>query len=135
MNLRTHKQRLIAEINITPFTDVILVLLIIFMVTTPLILQSSLKVNLPQAASAGPVKEMSPLDITVTNEGAVYLDGALVTRRELRERVNVRRGQDANLAVIVNADKLARFKDIVAVLDILNASGIRNLNIAAATEK
>ena len=135
MNLRTHKQRLIAEINITPFTDVILVLLIIFMVTTPLILQSSLKVNLPQASSAGPVKEMSPVNITITNEGALYLDGAMVTRRELRERINSRHKNDANLAVIVNADKLARFKDIVDILDILNAGGVRNLNLAAITEK
>ena len=135
MNLRTHKQRLIAEINITPFTDVILVLLIIFMVTTPLILQSSLKVNLPQAASAQPVKEMGPVNIIITNEGAVYLDGAMVTRKELKERINFRHKNDPNLAVIVSSDKLVRFKDIVDVLDILNATGIRNLNIAAITEK
>ena len=135
MNLRTHKQRLIAEINITPFTDVILVLLIIFMITTPLILQSSLKVNLPQASSASVVKEMSPANIIITNEGAVYLDGAIVTRRELKERINNRHRGDANLAVIVSSDRLVRFKDIVDILDILNAAGIRNLNIAATTDK
>lgn len=135
MNLHSRKQRLIAEINITPFTDVILVLLIIFMITTPLILQSSLKVNLPQAASASAVKEMRLLNIIITNEGAVYLDGALVTRRELRERINSRHRDDPNLAVIVSSDRLVRFKDIVEVLDILNAAGIRNLNIAATKEK
>ncbi len=135
MNLRSHKQRLIAEINITPFTDVILVLLIIFMITTPLILQSSLKVNLPQASSAQPVKEIGPVNIIITNEGAVYLDGAMVTRKELRERINFRHKNDPNLAVIVSSDKLVRFKDIVDVLDILNATGIRNLNIAAITDK
>jgi len=135
MNLRTHKQRLIAEINITPFTDVILVLLIIFMITTPLILQSSLKVNLPQAASAGPVKEMSPVNIIITNEGAIYLDGAMVTRKELKERIAARHKDNPAMAVVVSSDRLVRFKDIVDILDILNTSGIRNLNIAATTER
>ena len=135
MNLRSRKQRLIAEINITPFTDVILVLLIIFMITTPLILQSSLKVNLPQAGSAAAVKEMSPINIIITREGAIYLDGVLVTRKELRERVSVRHRNDPTFGVIVNADRLVRFKDIVDVLDILNALEVRNLNIAATTEK
>ncbi len=135
MNLRTHKKRLIAEINITPFTDVILVLLIIFMITTPLILQSSLKVNLPHASSAQAVREVGPVNIIITNEGAVYLDGALVTRRELKERIYIKYKQDAHLAVILSSDRLVRFKDIVDVLDILNATGIKNLNIAATTEK
>ena len=135
MNLRSRKQRLIAEINITPFTDVILVLLIIFMITTPLILQSSLKVNLPQASSATPVKEMGPVNIIITNEGAVYLDGVIVTRRELKAMLNSRHSHDPNLAVIVSSDKLVRFKDIVDILDILNATGIRNLNIAAITQE
>jgi len=135
MNLRAHKQRLIAEINITPFTDVILVLLVIFMITTPLILQASLKVNLPQAESATSVKEISPVNIIITNEGAVYLDGAMCTRKELKEKINARQKRDPNLGVIVSSDRLVRFKDIVDILDILNAAGIRSLNIAAVTEK
>lgn len=135
MNLRSRKQRLIAEINITPFTDVILVLLIIFMITTPLILQSSLKVNLPQASSAQATRESGPVNIIITNEGAVYLEGVLVTRRELKEKIYARYKQDTSLAVILSSDRLVRFKDIVGVLDILNATGIKNLNIAATTEK
>ncbi|MDD5567888.1 MAG: biopolymer transporter ExbD [Candidatus Omnitrophica bacterium] len=135
MNLRKPKQKLIAEINIAPFTDVILVLLIIFMITTPLILQTSLKVNLPQAASAAPVNETGPINIVITNEGVVYLDGVLVTRKELRERVSLRHKSDPSLGVIVSSDRLVRFKDIVGVLDILNTVGIRNLNIAATTER
>ena len=135
MNLRKPKQKLIAEINITPFTDVILVLLIIFMITTPLILQSSLKVNLPQAASATPVNDMGPENIVITNEGVVYLDGIAVTRKELKEKVGLKHRDNPSLGVVVSSDKLVRFKDIVGILDILNASGIRNLNIAATTQE
>ncbi|MFA4989641.1 MAG: biopolymer transporter ExbD [Candidatus Omnitrophota bacterium] len=134
MNLRSRKQRLIAEINITPFTDVILVLLVIFMITTPLILQSSLKVNLPQAKSASPMRDMGPINIIITNTGALYVDGAMATRKELRERVYARHKNDPSVGVVVSSDRLVRFKDIVDILDILNASGIKNLNIAAITE-
>ncbi len=76
-----------AEINITPFTDVILVLLVIFIITTPLISQTNIKVDLPKAKSAKPLEGASQIqtEITITREGPVYLDGKLVTRRELKE--------------------------------------------------
>lgn len=135
MNKRAKRQRLIAEINITPFTDVILVLLIIFMVTTPLIMQSSIKVNLPSAASAKSVKSPTRIDITMTNENLIYLDGKLVTREELKEKINIIRKTNPDVAVALASDKMARFKDIVAVLDILNESGVKNLNIMAETAK
>jgi len=135
MNLNSRKQRLIAEINITPFTDVILVLLIIFMVTTPLIIQSGIKVNLPGATSARSLKN-APLqaNITVTNENLLYLDDKLVTKRELRERILVMHKENPDLAVILVADRLTRYKDIVSVLDILNGAGVNNLDIMTKSE-
>ena len=89
MNRNTRKQRLVADINITPFTDVILVLLVIFMITTPLISQSNIKVNLPDAVSGLPVKKSRHLEaeVTITREGVVYLDGKLATRKELKELI------------------------------------------------
>jgi biopolymer transport protein ExbD len=135
MNARSRKQRLIAEINITPFTDVILVLLIIFMITTPLILQSSIKVSLPNAASAKhDTNARSQVSISVTNENLLYLDNDLVTRKELREKVKLMHDENSAIEVILFSDKLVRFKDIVAVLDILNELGVKKLNIAAKTE-
>jgi biopolymer transport protein ExbD len=134
MNKRPRKQKLIAEINITPFTDVILVLLVIFMITTPLILQSSIKVNLPEAASAEPTKGPNQIEITITNEGSVYLVNKLVTRKELRDKVYVLERDNPDLNVVLRSDRLVRFKDIVGVLDILTEFGIKKLNIAATAE-
>jgi biopolymer transport protein ExbD len=135
MNARERKQRLIAEINITPFTDVILVLLIIFMITTPLIIQSSIKVNLPNAASAKPNSNTrSQVNISVTNENLLYVDNDMVTKKELKERIKSLHEDNPGIEVVLLSDKLVRFKDIVAVLDILNDLGIRKLNIAAKTD-
>lgn len=135
MNTRYRKKRLMAEINITPFTDVILVLLIIFMITTPLIFQSSIKVNLPEARSAQPIQNSDQAYITITNESLIYLDNALVTRKELKEKIAASYRNNPALKVILRSDRLVRFKDIVGVIDILNEIGIKNLNIATTIER
>lgn len=134
MRSPAQKQKLIAEINITPFTDVILVLLIIFMITTPLILQSNLKVNLPSSATGSPMQENQQISITLTNEGLIYLDNKLILRKSLK--AEVARVYQANpaLEVILFSDRMVRFKDIVSLLDIFNELGIKNLNIATKTE-
>ncbi len=136
MNFKSRKQKLVAEINITPFTDVILVLLVIFMITTPLITQSLIKVKLPQAKSGVPVEGARPtqVGITITNEGLIYLEEKMVTRKELRERIAVIHEDNPGLSVLLRSDRLVQFKNIVGVLDILTELGIKNLNIAATTE-
>jgi len=128
------KQKLIAEINITPFTDVILVLLIIFMITTPLILQSNIRVNLPSSASGKPIAETRQISITLTNEGLTYLDNKLISRKTLKAAVGRIHQSNPGLEVILFSDKMVRFKDIVGLLDIFNELGIKNLNIATKTE-
>ncbi len=138
MNRRPRKQKLVAEINITPFTDVILVLLVIFMITTPLIFQSSIKVKLPEAKSGEPLKSgkaVSQADVTITNEGVLYLDETLVTRKEFRERMKLIHQDNPGVAVVLRSDRLVKFENVVGVLDILSELGIKNLNIAATTEK
>ncbi len=136
MNIKSRKQKLVAEINITPFTDVILVLLVIFMITTPLITQSMIKVKLPQAKSGVPVEAGRQIQagITISNEGLIYLEEKLVTRKELREKIALIHEDNPGLSVILRSDRLVQFKNIVGVLDILSELGIKNLNIAATTE-
>ncbi len=139
MKVRERKQKLVTEINITPLADVSLTLLIIFMITTPLIYQSSLKVKLPQAKSgeqmeSGTGTRQAQIDVTITNEGIVYLNGKIVTKKELREEISMLYRHDPGLSVVLRSDRLARFKYIVDVLDALNELGINNLNIAATPQ-
>ena len=131
MSPRSRRKKAIAEINITPFTDVILVLLVIFMITTPLMLQSGIKVNLPYAGSAKALDAAGQINITVTDKDLIYLNDLLITKNELKEKIGMMHKKDPGLKVIVFSDRLTRFKDIVSVLDILNGAGVRNLNIAA----
>lgn len=128
------KQKLIAEINITPFTDVILVLLIIFMITTPLILQSNIRVNLPSSTTGQSLEQARQISVMVTNEGMIYLDNKPTSRKMLKADVSRLHQANPELEVILFSDRMVRFKDLVALLDIFNELGIKNLNIATKTE-
>ena len=136
MKYAARKSKLISEINITPFTDVILVLLIIFMITTPLVIQSSIKINLPEASSASPAQTFQKqARILISSEGLTYLDDKLVTGRELRVALRQKHQEVPDIEVVLLADKLVRFKEIVDVLDILHELDIKKLNITTRTEK
>src|SRR5476649_1284427 len=74
MRRRQRNSKLIAEINIAPFTDVILVLLIVFMVTTPLIYRSSIKIALPQVSHDQKPVESKDINVSITSIGEVYLN-------------------------------------------------------------
>jgi len=137
MKRKQRTEKLVAEINITPFTDVILVLLVIFMITTPLISQTNIKVDLPKAQSAKPAAGASQThtEITITREGPVYLDGKLVTRRELREQIDVLHKNNPDLSVVVRSDKAVKLQDIVDVIDPLSELGITKVSIAAIAQE
>jgi len=137
MNKRSRKQRLVAEINITPFTDVILVLLIIFMIATPLLYQAEIQINLPESRSAKAADEAQPMaaDITITREGMVYLNGKLVTQQELKEQITAMHKDNPDLSVTVRSDKYVRLQEIVGVIDPLTEIGISKLGIATLNEQ
>jgi len=135
MKRSNRRSEIVAEINVTPLTDVALVLLIIFMITTPLILQSSIKVNLPEAASGKPLTGTRQINITVAEDNTVHIDDKLVTRKQLIATVRAAHRENPELEVILFSDRMARFKNIVSILDDLNEIGIKNLNIAAQVEK
>jgi len=96
--------------------------------------QSSIRVNLPEAVSAQPTKAPNQVEITITNESSIYLVNQLVTKKELRDKIYLLQKDNPALNVVLRSDRLVRFKDIVGVLDILTEFGIKKLNIAATTD-
>jgi len=128
------RQKPFTEINTAPFTDIILVLMAIFMVTTPLVMQSNIQVNLPGSTTGEPNKEARQISITITSEGLIYLDNKLTLKKSLKADITKLHQANPELEVILLSDKMVRFKDIVGLLDIFNELGIKNLNIATKTE-
>jgi biopolymer transport protein ExbD len=139
MKRRSRKQALISEINITPFTDVILVLLVIFMITTPLMYQTQaqqIKVNLPKARHVTSSQAKGDVaQITLSTEGPIYLEGEIVTLQELEQRLREKVKNSPSLSVVLQVDRLVAFKNVVRILDVLNTLDIQNLRVAAEEEK
>jgi len=124
MKRRMKTPKLMAEINITPFTDVVLVLLIIFMIATPFIYQSSMKVELPQASKTGEASR--DILITINAQGEVFLDNAKVDLGTLKYRLSATLKNKPDAFVIVNGDKNVKYDSVVQVMDVMTQSGVKN---------
>jgi biopolymer transport protein ExbD/biopolymer transport protein TolR len=117
-----------ADINVTPLVDVMLVLLIIFMVTAPL-LATGVKVDLPQAKAAKPLDPKQPVVVAIDRDGHVALGAEQVERADLAARVKLALGDDLARVVHLRGDKDVAFGQIVAVMDELAHNGLVHLAI------
>lgn len=105
------------------------------MIATPLIFQSGIKVNLPETKSGRSIESTKKAYITVTKDGLVYLDEKLVTKKELRDKINIMFQNNPDLSVVFRSDKLVLFKDIVDILAPLAELGITRVIIATTKEQ
>ena len=127
------KSKLMAEINITPFTDVVLVLLIIFMIATPFIYQSSMKIQLPQASTSEEASR--DIIITVNAQGDVFLEDAKVDLETLKYKLMAMMRSKSDTSVIVNGDKNVKYDSVMQVMDILTRSGVKNPGLGVELKK
>ena len=133
MRRRMRKSKLMAEINITPFTDVVLVLLIIFMIATPFIYQSSMKVQLPRASKSEETSR--DIIITINAQGDVFLEDAKVDLDKLKYKLMAMMRRKSDASVIVNGDKNVRYDSVIQVMDILTRSGVKNPGLGIELKK
>jgi biopolymer transport protein TolR len=124
----------INQINVVPYIDVMLVLLIIFMVTAPLISPGEIELHSVGSKLTTPVL---PLEVTLRNDMSLWLRDqaantppARVTREELIARVMAKQAKQEQ-AVVVAADKGARYEDVLSVLDLLQRNGVKKVGLLA----
>lgn len=127
------KKGFVAEINVTPFVDVMLVLLIIFMVTAPM-MSEGLEVDLPQTRTV----EVLPTDnehlvLTIRKDGVIYLDEYKVAPEELEEYLT-RLVAEKNKTLFLQADKSVAYGVVVDVMGRIKAAGIQRLGVVAERE-
>jgi len=123
-----HTQTALAEINITPLVDVVLVLLLIFMLTAP-VLQSGVEVAIPKTRSVNQLTE-ERMVVTIDREQNVFLQDKPVNVNELPGLLKVPRGADAAKRIIyLRADERVPFGAFASVMDAVKSSGITNVSI------
>ena len=129
----------IVDINITPFVDIVLVVLIIFMVTATYIMRQGIKVNLPNAAT-GETVESSSLAVTIDVAGQRFLDGEPVTESDLRtvlkqELARVERGEITDVVCLIGADLAVAHGEVVGLIDLVKQEGVTKFALQIEPEK
>lgn len=124
-----HDEDVLADINVTPLVDVMLVLLIIFMITAPM-LHQGVEVALPQAqANALPLRVEDPLVLSVNRDGLVYIEDTPVHPSQIAERLLPlieARGDDT---VFLKGDRNVEYGRVVEVLDLLHQAGVTRIGM------
>ncbi len=133
---KREKEKLIFEINITPLTDVMLVLLIIFMVTTPFIIQGNIKINLPSAKAPSETSLNKNIIIAITSDGNMFLNGnAVKNDQELLNAIKDEINRTGNTTVIIEGDKMAFHGEMVHAMSIAKEAGAEKLAITTIPDK
>jgi len=130
---RSQKKRLMAEINVVPYIDVMLVLLIIFMITAPL-LKQGVEVQLPQA-NAKPVenKDQENLVVTVDKKGNYYLDDKPMQPAALAKKVTAMLALRPTMPVLVRGDRDVAYGTVVEAMVLLQSAGAPSVGLLTET--
>jgi biopolymer transport protein TolR len=124
----------ISQINVTPLVDVMLVLLVIFMVTAPII-QQGVQVNLPQAKSSAIPGTEEHLVVTVAKNGTVYLNDNAMSLGELGAKLRAIKKLDNNKQVYLRADQDVRYGTVMKTIAEIKQAGIERLGMVTRPEE
>lgn len=125
-----HKHRtVLAEINMVPFIDITLILLIIFMVMSPMLVQMQMNVDLPKSNAANTTAEEDVIRIEIRQNGVIYIENHTYTIQNLEKELVLRMGKANKKTILVEADKSVPIQTVVDVFDIAKKLGAAKLGI------
>jgi len=125
---RRRRRGLVAEINVTPFVDVMLVLLIVFMVTAPL-LTAGIQVELPKTKAEALPADKEPLTVTILSDGRVYLQDTEIETADLLPRLQAISNSGYDQRIFIRGDSSAQYGRIAEVMALMSSAGYRNLGL------
>ena len=124
---RTRKRRMMNQINVVPYIDVTLVLLVIFMVTAPM--TNPGVVELPGAGQSLNQPKLPPVVVTVKKDGSTELDGKGMQRDELLLAVRNALAKSPERSVVIAADKSVKYEDVIGVMDLLKTNKVDKVGL------
>ena len=128
--MRRNSRKTFSDINITPLVDVMLVLLVIFMVTTPMLVKG-IKVNLPKTKAGVTKIEKKDIIISIDKEGRYYLDKVPVKLDALKDYLKAHK----NRTVIIKADSRVNYGIVVSLIDTVKSVGISRVGLATQPKR
>jgi len=131
---RPGQRRLMSEINVTPMVDVMLVLLVIFMVTAPL-LTVGVPVDLPQTKAPAINEPKEPLVISINAKGEVYLQNSMIDANDLAARLTAITSNNPDAAIYVRGDRAIDYGRVLEIMGIVSAAGFTKVSLIAELPK
>tara|TARA_R110000868_G_scaffold190862_1_gene434837 strand:+ start:141689 stop:142120 length:432 start_codon:yes stop_codon:yes gene_type:complete len=132
---KSYRKQPMAEINITPFVDVMLVLLVVFMITAPLITQG-VQINLPEVDNEPITEQKEPIQITIKASGDIYIQAQKIKQNDLPERLKAIRGARKQAAsILLNADRSVDYGKVMEVMSELQNAGLVDVGLVTAPQK
>src|SRR5437763_3174575 len=128
------RYRPMSEINVTPLVDVMLVLLVVFMITAPL-LTVGVPVELPQTQAPAINEPKEPLVITLNREGAIYIQETTVPVDSLVAKLEAITGANPDAVLYVRGDKEINYGRVLEVMSLVTAAGFHKVSLVAETPK
>jgi len=124
---RTRKRRMMNQINVVPYIDVTLVLLVIFMVTAPM--TNPGVVELPGAGQSLNQPKLPPVVVTVKKDGRSEIDGKTMQRDELLASIKTQLTKSPERSVVIAADKNVKYEDVIGVMDLLKTNKVDKVGL------
>ncbi|MBI3248395.1 MAG: biopolymer transporter ExbD [Deltaproteobacteria bacterium] len=131
---RGRNDELQAEINITPLVDVVLVLLVIFMVVTPL-LKQEIPLELPSSDNSRSAQDLAQLTLTLASDGGVFLNGQPLMRDTLVTQLQAIYAARTEKTIFLEADRHLSYGDVVSVMDDCKAAGVTAIGVITKKEQ
>ena len=126
MKKKIRNKRTISEINVTPFVDVMLVLLIIFMVTAPL-LTSGIKINLPESSSVLKNEKKDPVTVSINSKGEIFIQKKKFSKDQLINKLSLLKKNNQNLKIYIKGDKKLDYGKVMDLMNLINKSGFKKV--------
>ena len=126
MKKKFRNKRTISEINVTPFVDVMLVLLIIFMVTAPL-LSSVIKINLPESSSVLKNEKKDPVTVSINSKGEIFIQKKKFSKDQLIKKLSLLKKNNQNLKIYIKGDKKLDYGKVMDLMNLINQSGFKKV--------
>ncbi len=128
INNRSNDRQLMSQINVTPFVDVMLVLLVIFMITAPM-MQQGMQVNLPKTEAKAMTVKDEPIIVTVDRSGRAFLDKAEIPQGQLKAKLAALFASKSKKEVFLKADRDVPYGEVIRTMAEIKGAGVERLGM------
>ncbi len=130
---RSSNRRLMSEINVTPFVDVMLVLLIVFMITAPL-LKTGVEINLPEADTPNIPDKENPLIVSINKDNDIFISEKKIIKKNLFKKLREIKKANPKVVIYIRADKSITYENLMSVMKQVIESNITNVSLITNPE-